>query len=633
MDGQCVTGHERGGSEDRVDVLYVDAADDASAVRSRLVDHGPFAVEHVPDADAAQKRLSAAPADCLVSEYDLPDENGVSLLRTVRDEWPALPFVLLTDASGDGVARRAIEADVSGYVERTPIDEQVPALAETITTALQRHNDRLSILGRMTDAFFALDDSWEFTYLNERGREIICEAAGVERSAAALVGTNLWDQLPEAVDTTFYDRYHEAMANQESVTFEAQYDPLDTWFEVRAYPAAGGLSVYFRDISDRKERMQELRERERVLEEMYRIVSAKDLTFNEQVSRLLSIGREVLGTDAGVVSRREGEEYVFEAIQDPTAEIEPGDRVPLEQTNCERAIVTEETLVLEDIARAAPDHPECVPVAESGVACYLGTPVIVDGDVYGTFCFYDREPRTEPFSDWEISLVELLGNWISYERERRHHRSEIARERNRMAEFASVVSHDLRNPLGVALGRLDAARETHAPEHFDAIERSLERMDALIDDVLTLAREGEAVTDPESVALAGIVDDAWAVLDAADATVHNDVTERYIADPGRLQRLIENLLRNAIEHVGTDVTITVGDLDAGRGFYVADDGPGIAPEQREQVFEPGFTTSEDGTGFGLKIVAEIAQAHGASVTVTESADGGARFEIRDLDHE
>jgi signal transduction histidine kinase len=82
---------------------------------------------------------------------------------------------------------------------------------------------------------------------------------------------------------------------------------------------------------------------------------------------------------------------------------------------------------------------------------------------------------------------------------------------------------------------------------------------------------------------------------------------------------------DAVEHAGQAVTVTVGDLE--NGFYIEDDGPGIPKAEREAVFDPGHSTSEEGTGFGLAIVREIANAHGWSVRVTGGAAGGARFEL------
>lgn len=78
-----------------------------------------------------------------------------------------------------------------------------------------------------------------------------------------------------------------------------------------------------------------------------------------------------------------------------------------------------------------------------------------------------------------------------------------------------------------------------------------------------------------------------------------------------------------------DVTVTIGDLD--RGFYVEDDGPGIPEEERDAVFKAGYSTNEAGTGFGLNIVKQVVQSHGWEIIVTESLDGGARFEITGVD--
>ncbi len=75
------------------------------------------------------------------------------------------------------------------------------------------------------------------------------------------------------------------------------------------------------------------------------------------------------------------------------------------------------------------------------------------------------------------------------------------------------------------------------------------------------------------------------------------------------------------------MTVRVGTLADGRGFYVADDGPGIPEDERDEVFERGYTTSDDGTGFGLAIVSEIVDAHGGRITVAESEDGGVRFDV------
>lgn len=211
---------------------------------------------------------------------------------------------------------------------------------------------------------------------------------------------------------------------------------------------------------------------------------------------------------------------------------------------------------------------------------------------------------------------------------KRHFSAELARENERLDRFASVISHDLRNPLTVARGR---AELLDSDEHGPALERSLDRMEAIIEDVLTLTREGEDISEPEPVALETAVERAWDAVDTADGTLDcGEDLPVILADGSRLQQLLENLVRNAVEHGCEAVTVTI--TRTTNGFAVADDGPGIPEEKRDDVFESGYTTNRAGTGLGLDIVQTIVDAHGWDITVTASADGGARFEITDVDH-
>jgi len=218
---------------------------------------------------------------------------------------------------------------------------------------------------------------------------------------------------------------------------------------------------------------------------------------------------------------------------------------------------------------------------------------------------------------------------------------ELRRQNDQLDDFAGIVSHDLRNPLNVADGAIELARQHEQFDYLDRAENAHERMETIIEDVLTLARQGQTVAETEPVELEAVVTDAWATVDTRDATVecHDDVT--FEADRTRLLRLFENLFRNCIEHGGDAVTVTVGTVDDGptgrdrpaetpRGFYVADDGPGIPEDQRDAVLEQGFTTSDEGTGLGLSIVSTVADAHGWEMNVTESESGGAKFEVTGL---
>jgi signal transduction histidine kinase len=246
-------------------------------------------------------------------------------------------------------------------------------------------------------------------------------------------------------------------------------------------------------------------------------------------------------------------------------------------------------------------------------------------------------------------------------------REELERQNERLDQFASRLTHDLKSPLTVATGNLELAREddVDSEEVLDTAAEALEHMETLIEDLRALAEAGQSIETVERVALAEAAQRAWRIVAAADATltVHDDGVLR--ADPERLGQLLDNLFRNAVEHGSTSpasdarqdavehgstspasdarqdavehgstspasdapegaVSIHVGTTPD--GFYVADDGPGIPPEDRQAVFDEGFSTG-DGMGVGLTIVADVVEAHGWDITVTESMAGGARFEI------
>ncbi|MFC4407911.1 PAS domain S-box protein [Haloarchaeobius iranensis] len=210
--------------------------------------------------------------------------------------------------------------------------------------------------------------------------------------------------------------------------------------------------------------------------------------------------------------------------------------------------------------------------------------------------------------------------------EQRARKDELLQQNERLDRFASVVSHDLRNPLQLAQGRLELLSDECKSEHTDDIEYALNRMDDLVENLLTLAQLGDEAMEIEQVALSAVVRNCWETVDTREATLVVETERSVDADPDQLQQLFENLVRNSVEHGGMDVTVTVGDTDT--GFYVADDGPGIPESEREKVFEAGYSTADAGTGFGLDIVEEIVAAHDWTVQLTESAEGGARFDIQ-----
>ena len=192
-----------------------------------------------------------------------------------------------------------------------------------------------------------------------------------------------------------------------------------------------------RTEDDRSPEHERLEERERALQRAYEAVTASDRSFDDRLESLLGVVRRTLGTEYATLSRVDADtgDYLLEALDaPPEAPLEAGETVPLAATNCERVVSTEETLVLEDIERDAPELADRASNAELGFSCYLGAPVIVDGEVYGTFCFYDTDARATPFTDWDVTFVELLGDWVSAELERRRYERDLEAANERLEE-------------------------------------------------------------------------------------------------------------------------------------------------------------------------------------------------------
>lgn len=357
----------------------------------------------------------------------------------------------------------------------------------------------------------------------------------------------------------------------------------------------GGILVTGRDISERKAREREF-------------------------EALASEYRTLLDTvDDGIfflaVTGERGQEFRFERVnrtyeeQTGLTSEEMKDRTPKQVFGEDIGAELEANYRRCVGAGGSISYQEEVPV-ETGARFWQTnlTPVVEDGEVR--------------------RLIGITRNVTGQVRRQRQLRS----QNEQLEEFAGVVSHDLRNPLGVAQARTALLAEECHSDHVDPVVRSLDRIEAIVRDTLTLARKGQVVGETGPVLLVELVGRCWKSVSTGDAAIEvvDDATIQ--GDESRLQHVLENLFHNAIEHGGAETTITVGLLDD-RGFYVEDTGPGIPPGSRENVFEPGYSEAADGTGFGLTIVRRIAEAHGWEVTVGEGRDGGARFEFTGVDIE
>ena len=386
-------------------------------------------------------------------------------------------------------------------------------------------------------------------------------------------------------------------------------DAEGTWLSVElALVAPGGdrpaCVVTVRDIS-------RLRRRERTLAELHR--AAADIEACENIGavceRAVAAAENILDHDWCGIFFPEGEYFVFQAVSSGL-NMEPGDRgIRVDEGLGGKVYETGEPLVL----GTREEHVDAAPINELDDIPFESILTVPVGE-FGVFQAISSEQHAYDEEDLEflqLLLSHVRGALTQLEREARlrERERELRRKNERLEEFAGVVTHDLRNPLQIAGGRIDLVRETGDLSHLDRVEAALAR---------------EAEVEPEPVAFGAAAREAWTVVEG-EGTFELAETATIRADRDRLVRLLENLFANSVEHGGEDVTVWAGTTE--EGFYMADDGVGIPPERREEVFESGFSTAEAGTGLGLGIVAELVEAHGWEIEIDESEAGGARFEV------
>ena len=478
---------------------------------------------------------------------------------------------VVTDADGD------VQTIFSKFQDVTDRERRKTELEEYET-----------IIEALSDAVYVLDEEGQFTYVNDE----LVELVGYDRETI-LGNTPSLIKDEEAVQRAEQELGRLLSSDgPEAVTFEVtvhprEGDPVVCEDHMGVLPYDGeefnGSVGTLRDVTEQREREAELRQTTNQLQGVIDSVES---------------AMWIRNTDHEYVYMNQYHRDLFDIADDTdiagkrAADLHSAEVAEKFEQNDQRVYETREQVEIEEVIQT-----------DDGRQYFLTriVPLFDNGSVYAT-----------------CGIATNITEQKAYE-------EKLQRQNERLEEFASIVSHDLRNPLRVADGRLELIRDECASDHIDGVAQALDRMDALIEDLLTLAREGSRVDEIEQIGLANVAKNSWQTVKTRQATLDTDAPQVIEADRSRIQQLFENLYQNAIEHGGNDVTVSVGAIED--GFYVADTGPGIPESDRENVFEAGYSTNEDGTGFGLRIVKQITDAHGWEIIVTESKEGGARFEI------
>jgi PAS domain S-box-containing protein len=562
-------------------------------------------VERV-DAEDAVGAARTGTARCLVAAATPDSVDLAALIERVREHRPSLPVVLVGDgethlppavvaagieayvpaAEGDGVS--AEEGDGVAQVADA-VDDQHDAAAVPEEPLGRLHS---ALVENVSDVLVTVDREGFFEYLSPAVEHVL------DWSTADLVGEHSLslvhpDDRPGVA--AFFGDPTEWVGERRSHTFRFD-DGAGGYVVVEAIaqnllddPAVEGVVLNCRDVTERERRERELELYETIVETvpvgLFVIDEESNIDLINQAGVETVDGKTEADLLASSVLDLVVEGYFDDALADTYV---AGVRDLLSSgTDADRFV--------EDVAYHPPDGGET-----QYFNVHWGLRPMPDDEFRGTF----------------VAFQEVT--------ERKRYEEDLKRQNERLERFTQFVSHDLRNPLNVAKGYAVQARETGDERSIEEVEVSLERMEQLIEELLAMARDGQQVDEVVAVDLPDAAEEAWRTVVTEDATL--DVADATVAaDPAMLRQALENLFRNALDHVGPEVTVCVGPL--ADGFYVADDGPGIPADEREQVLELGYSTSPDGTGFGLGIVGQVAAAHDWTLAVTASESGGARFEF------
>ncbi|MFB6220785.1 MAG: PAS domain-containing protein [Halolamina sp.] len=592
---------------DQITVLHVDDNPGFTEMTQKLLERENDSIEPITaqKPSAGLDILSETDVDCVVTDYEMPGMNGIEFLEAIREEYPDLPVILFTGKGSEDVAAKAIDAGVTSYLQKESGAAQYCQLAHRVRSHVEaarekRRAERLErehelVAETASDAFWTRDVATGAVSFSDGLRRFGYDPAAIDADV------EWWFERVHPDDREEQERIMRALLQREDWVFDELRDSRGRFSKEYRWERADGS---YATVASRGSVLYDGTEAVQVVGTM------TDITAERERERELEAVRERLELAL------ETTDAVVWEVESESGEITFN---PSSETLCGSLIETMDDL-LETV------HPDDRERVEEAIHTAHET---------GT---YDVNFRVT--SEGETRWITSMGRFnfdadgdpvrgIGIARDitaRKEHERELARQNERLEEFASIVSHDLRAPLSVVRGNLELVAQDHDSEELDAALDRLAHAEQILEDTLRLAREGQVVGETEEVELRELAAESRRNVETSDIEITADISLR--ADRRRLKRLLENLFQNAVDHAGDDATVRVGHLTD--GFYVEDDGSGVPDADREKILERGHST-DGGTGFGMNIVEQIADAHGWDTRITESAAGGLRVEFTGVD--
>jgi len=399
------------------------------------------------------------------------------------------------------------------------------------------------------------------------------------------------------------------------------------------------------------ERQAALQDSLDAMREFYRVIATPRRHANEQIQALLAMGCERFNTTLGILAHIQGQRYEIMQISGASNRLAPGTVLSLKETYCGETASLDTPLSFEHAAISR--WREHLAYQSSRQEAYIGTPVYIGDQLYGTLCFCDPHPRLTPFSTVDHELIQLMARWIGAVIEQDRTTAAVQRQHtllvhasrlNTLGEMASGLAHEINQPItAIALyAETGLSRLRNGVVDPDEIAATLEKIAAqsartntIIQHIRRFARQSKphylAVHIKE---LLDEIDD-FLILE----THRHDVRLRQcippnlppvLADPLQFQQVILNLIHNAVDamHASEEprtITLSARTDREMVEISIEDTGPGVPPDIFSHLLHPFFTTKPDGLGLGLSISESIIEAHGGRLWATPNRERGVTF--------